>query len=1583
MLKITEFDAKTGLIIQALEPETQELKPKEKEVEHSFLETWLQTNQIEAQLSVSKFYDGVNQGDRQRLESEGKVLVFTNGKDGYFTDAVTAKLMTMGDADRGIEPIYAANGNSAHNVVAYGSLIVSDGIASTLIGTEQSDRKARILMIDDEQRSHGEAPLLDRQGNPVPQAQIEKLYDKMGDGTMLVSHQIMQDLVTPQEREEITAKAFEKAGINGDITHITEDSSNLEAALAAAETGIDRLVGQTVTQFRAATPDLPGMIKGTMATSEWCERLGVDAIASKNDIKGDDKRLSQLGVQEVDNFWINRKSDGKYGEQRVGPQVKGCIPEATLQEFNPQVVRQATELAAVAHDPQKLLQYYVEKKEPQRELIEDDEGEAHSDPPPDWLYDVAKSDATGIMTGFSKVNYELEKFTRTERLDNAVRGIRVPSAMAQHHSQLEPWEVCNKDLPHGALVAYYRSPFPNVGAAAIGINNTEIIKSEDPEAFRKAGVAYLNPWTAKNIAITDFDKDANGYFVGYESTVKDLPQQIRAQLQSVKDLSPAQQYEAGRALFADLIEQVKSGQESRLKPAVYPIAVEEFVERNAPDRKPLQIEKQPKIKHPWNRDQGESHAAATWKAWEVTANNPTGKVANVSMTLQSLALETQYIANDQKEPLLQQISTHYAKLLKKQADGKVYIPTDEDFAQKGFPAYHLQDRVTSIAHANREINQIKDPQQRAQFVDQTLGQVYALLKDFVEGPIAENLQTAVDVAKSARGIDEEIQGFAKALQHKEHLLRQNQKDPTVYTKGKELPTNTQEPIGWAVEQSNQLYKDSQLLEWKNEAFRDLFPEDCTPSQKKNALTIAHTYKDLQRNAQEARSRLRENRPEDQQPTLLVTVPNTGSQVVIQRLCDAEIPDDAPIWRASGQQEDWQIQISRNKKIDWSNPEVLTAKLVYAVDGQHRKTHLGHIAPESADQHHLIERLHDRESITIQSPIVEIRPPFAVQNDADVQFKKAAIYATESIAAIAPEERPAYLSAMWRDKDGMDVAIKLFTPEVVERLQQKIPEITVIGLQHNTNQAGRIPDGEYAVKFSQLNYVDKSGQAQSSPSIAIIEDGEEKQFGAIEARSVRLPEGTIAQAHLQIEGKVAKMQVLEVLARDLPVFQQEQTFAASPPPSPEIEITNVARSPLTIVTDGKCPSTSGTGGWAAILVQGENQREIGATVPATTGNRIKMTAAIEALHDAKSQGLLLPGDAVTIVTDSELFINGATGAKRKANLDLWAEYEQATTDITVTFDRVRSGSSHELKDHAEQLASAYAQQSVQSTEILRIENSKTGQLEISGKPVKMVFPLKMHGEQNPLPVDTCIEAMRGHGRTHTTRTFEPHAAYGFTQGDIAIAYAGNKQVAFQVGEQYRITPEMIADPAYQKQWAEMEKHSAQELQSFQGKTAWGLKMEPLGDYVDGKIIPFQTSEQNVTISTPSQKPIAAPAAQVIQFPPGGRDFTTSRSDDAFYSPTRLELRDWYLASRVRQDEPRMAEIMALGSTLKNLYNIEQGSPTPQLNPPLEYRHAAVQISERDREQMQDDISRLENTVKEFQSVEGRSSISGKQPLDSQR
>ncbi|MHC5754919.1 MAG: hypothetical protein ACYTXF_30625 [Nostoc sp.] len=135
--------------------------------------------------------------------------------------------------------------------------------------------------------------------------------------------------------------------------------------------------------------------------------------------------------------------------------------------------------------------------------------------------------------------------------------------------------------------------------------------------------------------------------------------------------------------------------------------------------------------------------------------------------------------------------------------------------------------------------------------------------------------------------------------------------------------------------------------------------------------------------------------------------------------------------------------------------------------------------------------------------------------------------------------------------------------------------------------------------------------------------------------------------------------------------------------------------------------------------------------------------------------------------------------------------------------------------------------------------------ISGKPVPMVYSLHLHGESSTVPADTTIDAMRGHGRIHTTRGVDYQKTYGVKEGDIAIAQGKNgEQVAFRVGKQYKITPEMIQDPSYQQAWAKWEKHSPKELTQAQASKSqvYGLFMEPLGNYVNGKIVPFPTIQK---------------------------------------------------------------------------------------------------------------------------------------------
>lgn len=196
----------------------------------------------------------------------------------------------------------------------------------------------------------------------------------------------------------------------------------------------------------------------------------------------------------------------------------------------------------------------------------------------------------------------------------------------------------------------------------------------------------------------------------------------------------------------------------------------------------------------------------------------------------------------------------------------------------------------------------------------------------------------------------------------------------------------------------------------------------------------------------------------------------------------------------------------------------------------------------------------------------------------------------------------------------------------------------------------------------------------------------------------------------------------------------------------------------------------------------------------------------------------------------------------AVIELSTEYQQKVFSLATRPQFLKPPS---------QSAQSPPQQSAQFHPTQDIQN--VAPLGIKGKPIPMNYPLMMHGDINPIPVNTCIDAMRGYGRTHTTRAYQPYKQYGFKEGDIALATGIDKQVAFRVGKQYQITPSMIADPVYQQQWADMEKHSPKALpQLFTEKQqVWGLHLEPLGDYVEGFIVPFPEPQNRASLEATVQ------------------------------------------------------------------------------------------------------------------------------------
>jgi ribonuclease HI len=135
------------------------------------------------------------------------------------------------------------------------------------------------------------------------------------------------------------------------------------------------------------------------------------------------------------------------------------------------------------------------------------------------------------------------------------------------------------------------------------------------------------------------------------------------------------------------------------------------------------------------------------------------------------------------------------------------------------------------------------------------------------------------------------------------------------------------------------------------------------------------------------------------------------------------------------------------------------------------------------------------------------------------------------------------------------------------------------------------------------------------------------------------------------------------------------------------------SGVVIFTDGACRGNPGPGGWGAILMLGDREREIWGGEPATTNNRMELTAAIEALV------ALTRPCRVELHTDSQYVKNGITqwlslwkargwrtmskGAVK--NEDLWRRLDEARLRHEVDWRWVKGHAGHPLNERADGLA----------------------------------------------------------------------------------------------------------------------------------------------------------------------------------------------------------------------------------------------------------------------------------------------------------
>jgi ribonuclease HI len=133
--------------------------------------------------------------------------------------------------------------------------------------------------------------------------------------------------------------------------------------------------------------------------------------------------------------------------------------------------------------------------------------------------------------------------------------------------------------------------------------------------------------------------------------------------------------------------------------------------------------------------------------------------------------------------------------------------------------------------------------------------------------------------------------------------------------------------------------------------------------------------------------------------------------------------------------------------------------------------------------------------------------------------------------------------------------------------------------------------------------------------------------------------------------------------------------------------------VSVYTDGACSGNPGPGGWGAILVFGDNEKELRGGEAVTTNNRMELMAAISAL-----EALTRPC-RVDLYTDSQYLRTGISGWihnwKRKGwrtasnepvkNVDLWKRLDAALAQHDVRWHWVRGHAGHVMNERADRLA----------------------------------------------------------------------------------------------------------------------------------------------------------------------------------------------------------------------------------------------------------------------------------------------------------
>ena len=133
--------------------------------------------------------------------------------------------------------------------------------------------------------------------------------------------------------------------------------------------------------------------------------------------------------------------------------------------------------------------------------------------------------------------------------------------------------------------------------------------------------------------------------------------------------------------------------------------------------------------------------------------------------------------------------------------------------------------------------------------------------------------------------------------------------------------------------------------------------------------------------------------------------------------------------------------------------------------------------------------------------------------------------------------------------------------------------------------------------------------------------------------------------------------------------------------------------LEIYTDGACLGNPGPGGWAALIIDNNQERILSGNNEMTTNNRMELLAVIKALESINHHL------EITIYTDSKYVINGITSwiknwknndwkSSNKTpvkNIDLWKILDVSSQKKKIKWEWVKGHSGNTYNDKVDEIA----------------------------------------------------------------------------------------------------------------------------------------------------------------------------------------------------------------------------------------------------------------------------------------------------------